>query len=154
MLVTKPFICTALRAVRLYFPIDNPGLSLTIFYGGSPSPSCMFFLFHSNFFLLLPSSWSSLPKPRKAQHHLCLFCPDISCWHLYLPITISWVQSHSGITSLRGPQISIRIQAALDQTTTRGNILDWCCKKLQVVPDWLSQGLQNVAQITNPAFLS
>lgn len=34
-------------------------------------------------------------KPRHPKPHLCLFCPAISCWHLYLINTVSQVaRSH------------------------------------------------------------
>jgi hypothetical protein len=80
----------------------------------SPCLSCSFL-----------SSRSSLwPKSTKPQPHLCLFCPAIGCWHLYLPVTINWGQGAPSIylqilsslgQPVSGAQISVRIQTASGQ---------------------------------------
>jgi hypothetical protein len=88
-----------LHSVRIYFLIDSPYLLLTIHYFPSVllltplgQPSGPHFRDAS------PKSASPhhhpCPKalPEKPKAHLCLFCPPIGCWHLYLPITVSWGQ--------------------------------------------------------------
>lgn len=68
-----------------------------------------FLLIHGYFsFFSLSAHFSSLPsKPLKPQPHLWLFCSTISCWHLYLPITVNWGLGHlarqPGVTSLGSP---------------------------------------------------
>jgi hypothetical protein len=73
--------------------------------------SCMFLpLVQGSFFLFLPSSWSLLSKPGKLQPCLFLFYPAIGCWHLHLPITINWRQSHKGCMQtpgLEGPHVAL-----------------------------------------------
>ena len=49
-----------------------------------------FSVLHTPLAWCFPFSLPCSPQPMNLKFYFCLYFPFISCWHLYLPISINW----------------------------------------------------------------
>lgn len=114
-------------ATRIYFPLNSPKLLLTGFHLGFSQSNWSALMAMISRFLtyafsslhLLPLLMlSSDPRPGNRKPCLCLFCPTVSCWHLYLinsfklksKVTLyMWTLSFLRATRLWGPVLIITV---------------------------------------------
>lgn len=119
----------ALHIVRIYLPIDNPKLSLTIYCVSSEllsaptrqlsgplslsssSPSCTFFLFYISSFLLFPLLFLLVPSPGNLNPYVS--SPQLLAAGLFLPtrtggqsLSVSYVQTNS----FGGPKLALEFK--------------------------------------------